>query len=238
MLKKIIKGGVVEKVPFDIEGLDRILYGGIPKYHDISICGGPGTGKTLLSFEFIYRGALRGEPGVFISLVETEESILENMKATFKNWKNIDELIEKGLLFIVKPDSLDVLSLADILEKHIVEHNISRAVIDSATVLKTTFSDDSKYRQTIQELLSLISGLQCTTLLTYEYPNYERTNMAFSVEQFIADGIINVYNLQRAEKRVRALEVVKMRGTRHVEELVPFKINPSGLEVYIGEKVF
>jgi circadian clock protein KaiC len=90
----------------------------------------------------------------------------------------------------------------------------------------------------MQELLSLIGGLKCTTLLTYEYPSYERNNMTFSVEQFIADGIINLYNLQRAEKRVRALEVVKMRGTRHVEELVPFKISASGLEVYIGEKVF
>jgi circadian clock protein KaiC len=228
----------VEKVPFDIEGLDRILYGGIPKYHDISICGGPGTGKTLLSFEFIYRGALKGEPGVFISLVESEESILENIKSTFKTWKDIDKLIENEKIFIVKPESLDVLALVDILEKYIVEHDVSRAVIDSATVLKTNFSEKSKYRQTIQELLSLISGLQCTTLLTYEYSSYERTNMLFSVEQFIADGIINLYNLQRAEKRVRALEVVKMRGTKYVEELVPFKINANGLEVYIGEKVF
>jgi len=228
----------VEKVPFDIEGLDRILYGGIPKYHDISICGGPGTGKTLLGFEFIYKGALRGEPGVFISLVENEESVLENIKETFKNWKDIDKLIQDKKLFIVKPESLDVLSLVDILEKYITEYNVERAVIDSATVLKTVFADQAKYRQTMQELLSLIGGLQCTTLLTYEYPSYERTNMTFSVEQFISDGIINLYNLQRSEKRVRALEVVKMRGTKYVEELVPFKINSSGLEVYIGEKVF
>ena len=228
----------MEKVPFDIEGLDRVLYGGIPIYHDISICGGPGTGKTLLSFEFIYRGALRGEPGIFISLVESEESILENIKATFTEWTDLDSLIEEKKIFIIKPETMDVLALADILERHITEHDVCRAVIDSATVLRTTFTQEQKYRQTIQELLSLISGLKCTTILTYEYPNYERTNMQFSDEQFIADGIINLYNLQRAEKRVRALEAVKMRGTRYVEELVPFKIKSSGIEVYIGEKVF
>ncbi|MCD6279280.1 circadian clock protein KaiC, partial [Candidatus Micrarchaeota archaeon] len=60
----------------------------------------------------------------------------------------------------------------------------------------------------------------------------------FGTEQFLVDGLIMLYNLERREKRVRALEVLKMRGTSYIENLVPFKITTSGIEVYMSEKVF
>jgi len=40
-----------------INGLDIITEGGLPKGRDSLICGGTGTGKTLLAMEFLLRGA-------------------------------------------------------------------------------------------------------------------------------------------------------------------------------------
>lgn len=43
------------------------------------MCGGPGTGKTLLGSEFMVRGALEyGEPGVFMSLEERPRDLTQN----------------------------------------------------------------------------------------------------------------------------------------------------------------
>ena len=44
--------------------------------------------------------------------------------------------------------------------------------------------------------------------------------------------------LEQQEKRISAIEVLKMRGTEHSKILTPFKITPNGVEVYVGEKVY
>jgi len=221
-----------------IEGIDRMLNGGIPINHTVAVCGGPGTGKTLMGFEYIYKGAKDGQPGIFVSLVENERLLVNNIKATFSDWGDLDSLMENGKIFVSKPSTLDIIGLADLIEKYIINNGVRRVVIDSANVLNVSFESEHEYRQTMQEFLSLISSMDCTTLMTYELPSYSRETPNFGVEQYISDGIINLYYIQRNEKRVRALEVLKMRGTGFVEELVPFKVMPRGLEVYVGEKIY
>ena len=54
----------IPKVATQIEGLDQILHGGFPVGRTTLISGGPGTGKTVLGLEFLYRGAMSGNPGM------------------------------------------------------------------------------------------------------------------------------------------------------------------------------
>src|ERR1044071_1375793 len=70
----------LEKVPTGIRGLDQVTHGGFPKGRTALVCGGPGTGKTLLGLEFLARGALLyNEPGVCIALEETADELITNM---------------------------------------------------------------------------------------------------------------------------------------------------------------
>src|SRR5262249_14442534 len=71
----------VSKVSSGIAGLDEITGGGLPRGRPTLVCGGPGRGKTLFSLEFLVRGALRGEPGVFVSFEETEDDLVKNMRS-------------------------------------------------------------------------------------------------------------------------------------------------------------
>src|ERR1700733_3554545 len=71
---------VLEKVPTGIRGLDQVTHGGFPKGRTALVCGGPGTGKTLLGLEFLIRGALLyNEPGVCIAMEETAEELVTNV---------------------------------------------------------------------------------------------------------------------------------------------------------------
>src|SRR5246127_3086649 len=71
---------MLEKVPTGIRGLDQVTHGGFPKGRTALVCGGPGTGKTLLGLEFLVRGAmLYNEPGVCLALEETVQEIVTNM---------------------------------------------------------------------------------------------------------------------------------------------------------------
>jgi circadian clock protein KaiC len=45
-----------DRVRTGITGLDAILLGGLPEGNITILTGGPGTGKTTLGLEFIYRG--------------------------------------------------------------------------------------------------------------------------------------------------------------------------------------
>ena len=46
---------VLEKCPTGIRGLDEITNGGLPKGRPTLVCGGAGSGKTLLGMEFLGR---------------------------------------------------------------------------------------------------------------------------------------------------------------------------------------
>src|SRR5713101_2018543 len=82
-----------------IKGLDAILGGGIPRGNVIVVTGGPGTGKTVLGIEFIYRGARQlDEPGLIVTFEMSTERLVED--AASLGW-NLDELQEQGKLKIV-----------------------------------------------------------------------------------------------------------------------------------------
>ena len=228
----------MNRVQTGIAGLDEMLNGGIPKRRHIALNGGPGAGKTSFGFEFVYRGAKMNENGVYITLEETEEDILANMKNTFPLLTDIDDLVKSKKIEIVKPDKLDMVHVAEILEDRIVSNKVSRATIDSATMIRMAFEHEIEYRQTLFEFLSLLRNLDCTTITTVEASTSRKEDMRFDIEHFVMDGIINLYNLDRGEKRIRALEIYKMRGTDHSRDLVPLKVTPSGIKVYVGEKVF
>ncbi|VVC01134.1 Circadian clock protein kinase KaiC [uncultured archaeon] len=228
----------MDRVKTGITGLDEMLNGGIPKRRHVAIYGGPGCGKTSFCFEYLYRGAEAGENGVYITLEETTEDIVENMRNTFPMMKNVDKMIKDKSLDIIKPDKFEMEEIASILEDRITNNDIKRAVIDSATMIRMSFGTDIEYRQTLFEFISLLRNLECTTITTVEATTAMKTEMRFDIEHFVMDGIINLYNLDKEDRRIRALEIFKMRGTDHSRELVPFKVTPSGIKVYVGEKVF
>ena len=59
-----------------IPKFDEILGPGIPWGSSLLIGGVAGTGKTVLSLEFLYQGALAGEKGILFSFEETAERLL------------------------------------------------------------------------------------------------------------------------------------------------------------------
>ncbi len=98
------------KVPTRISGLDNILAGGVPKGALTLLRGGPGTGKTMLGLEFVYRGALAGRPGVFLSFEERETAL--RRYAQNLGW-DLESLEKQGLLILIgahRSDTTNTLS--------------------------------------------------------------------------------------------------------------------------------
>ncbi len=72
----------LSKRPTGITGLDEITQGGLPTGRPTLICGQAGCGKTLMSIEFIVKGAtLYNEPGVFMAFEEQAEELALNVSS-------------------------------------------------------------------------------------------------------------------------------------------------------------
>ena len=242
----------MDKVKTSIKGLDVLLGGGIPLHYNVFLCGGPGTGKTSLSMEFLYRGALVGDNGLFLSLEEDTDSLIDNATATFTKWAKFNQLIKEKKLTVLTQESyihVDMPEtgvspyytfnkLHDKINEVIEDRKVKRVVIDSASILNLFFDNDLEYRRTLLNLLRDLKKKGCTAMLTAELQNVNRETVRFAVEHFVADGVILLYLLEQQERRISAIEVLKMRGSDHSKVLTPFKITPGGIEIFVGERVY
>src|SRR5690606_27782281 len=86
-------GGNEPRLKTGISRLDDLLGDGIPRGSSLLIAGVAGTGKTVLSLEFIYRGAKAGERGIYFSFEESEARLLATARGL--GW-DIDAEIERG----------------------------------------------------------------------------------------------------------------------------------------------
>jgi len=50
--------------------------------------------------------------------------------------------------------------------------------------------------------------------------------------------VIVLYNIKHGNLRLRAVEVLKLRGSKHEERIVPFKITDKGIVVYPKQELF
>src|SRR5437868_14611100 len=73
-------GREMPKTATGIRGLDEITFGGLPAGRPTLVCGGPGSGKTLLALTFLVNGALQfDEPGVLMTFEENAEEIASDV---------------------------------------------------------------------------------------------------------------------------------------------------------------
>ena len=126
----------IQKVPTQIKGLDEILHGGIPKSLTTVIVGGPGTGKTVMGMEYLYKGALNKEKGVFISFEERSESLKTNCMTL--GW-DLSELEDQGTLYMLTPNLTESVIISNefsidgllAMLKSLVNKGVKRICIDA-----------------------------------------------------------------------------------------------------------
>jgi KaiC/GvpD/RAD55 family RecA-like ATPase len=229
---------MMEKIKTGIEGLDELLFGGIPVGNQVFVVGGPGTGKTLLCNEFLLHGAEDGERGIFFALEEPAASVIKNTIETFSALpfkKYIDSNLISYVDVSLEKEEYSMGKFAQTLEEEIKKRDSKRVVIDSATLVKYLSTDVLSYRKNMVGVLQKLKSLNVTTLLTGELNTLKR-EIIFEPEHYIADGVISLYNILSDSKRFLGLEILKMRGTKHSKMFVPFEITPEGIKVKTYEK--
>lgn len=209
-----------------IDGLDAPLNGGIPEGNVVLLSGACGTGKTTLSMEFLTYGASHGENGIYFSVTEPFEKLLNDMKA-FNFFS--ESLVEENKLFIIDVSLLynrlgllgknrtieDIDTLLWALVDTVRALGIKRAVIDSITAVCSSLAEQSKIREFVFNLSRIFTRSGVTTILISELAGVNPGYSTYEVEEAVSDGIIILEDLQRMGNLVRTLQIVKMRGAAH-----------------------
>jgi len=84
---------VEERIPFDIEYMNKITKGGIPKKSLNIILAGTGVGKSLAMCHFASANLLNGKNVLYITMEMAEEKIAERIDANLLN-VTVDDLVK------------------------------------------------------------------------------------------------------------------------------------------------
>ncbi len=230
----------MRRVQTGILGLDQLLEGGLPEGSSVLLSGANGTGKSILSMQYIYEGARQfAEPGVFVTIESNMKAISWDMQSF--DW-DIQPLQEKKLMNIYKMNlgyARDAKAVVDkineeldLVAKTVNEMGAKRLVIDSTTAF-AVWMERTEFRPKLFELLDGLKELDCTTVFTAETREGRTEFSAFGIEEFVADGVIALYFIPPH----RSIFVRKMRGTAHSKNVHPFEITNKGIAVKPREQV-
>lgn len=217
----------MEKVSTGILKLDELLGGGYPKGKSILIAGEPGTGKTLLSLQYLIEGAKKGETGIYVSIDEKPEHVINDaMEMGWDLKKYLDEgkilVIDISSYFaklrMVHDDNFDYLKIIDDLAEHVTKMQATRLVLDPISPMIFSESSFTIMSEYIRKLIFTMDGNPyCTTLMTSHIPVSSNALGRYGIEEFLATGVIVLKLFRPSESRnqyIRSLFVRKMRGIR------------------------
>lgn len=232
------------KVKTGIPGLDSIISGGLRSGRSITVSGPPGSGKSTLGLQYLYSGAKDfDEPGVYLTMSQNIEDIKNECKS--HGW-DFDILIaeEKILMIDARPfkiqdeligkddslfrgEQLPFEHLTKLLLSGIKRIEAKRLVIDSLTILTMQYSDKFYMRQGLQGMIQALENFGVTSLVLSEYSETDE----IPLEWFVTSGIIQLRHTRKDDSMERSLQVTKMRGIKHSEQIHLIDIDSEGLHL-------
>ncbi len=255
-----------EWVKIGVPGFDELLEKGIPKSTNILVSGGPGTGKTIFCLQTLYNAVREGHDCLYATFEEAPRRLRQHMaefgwnvekveeKDTFLKLK-IGKAGKSGSLVIRQLDPLQIArSVEALLEKRAGRLSIKMEgipefvpaaltphmiALDSLSALESAFTGKpGGYRVYIEQLFRLFEKIGATTFLITETEDAPMRYSRTGVEEFLADGVLVLYNTKIRGLRIQAIEILKMRGAKHERKIAPMQITSKGISIFPSETVY
>lgn len=229
-----------ERVPSGNEGLDIVLHGGFMPRSSTLLVGEAGTGKTILSLQWLLSGASAGEVGLYVSLVEPAQVVARHVAGL--GWRldpiTVLDLAPSGHLAegaldeyrVFPPEDVEPAQEWEKITRGVSEQAPQRVVIDSLTHLAALATDRYQLRKRLQLLLRFLDEHGCTTLLLAD-PHLV-TEEPFV--EMVVDGSLWLTREVSNDRVItlRAAEARKLRGSDFESGRHPLKIGAGGLTVF------
>ena len=221
-----------------VEGLDRVLVGGLPVASLYLLEGEAGSGKTTLSLQFLHAGVARQEPTLLVAFSETLDEL-----ATFAashGWSLADIEImdlsdlrrifgETGQQTMFHSSEIEFTEVIEQIRARIQELRPTRVVIDSLSELRHLAGEGPRYRLHMETLKPSLLEHDSTVILA-DGPIAGIGGFALHT---LVHGVITLeYLTPEFGPYRRRLRIQKLRNVRFLEGLHDFEIRTGGITVY------
>lgn len=227
---------MIERVRTGIEGLDKLIEGGVPRNSVTTVTGGTGCGKTIMALQFIWEGIKNGENTKFISLEQQPETIKED--ALLFGW-DFNKAEKEGKLKVIYIPPYGERNFADRVIDQLRDEKVDRFVLDPVSTILGYYENNLyNMRNFFYRFINRIKEIKTTALLVTEMPESKsKTSLSrYDIEEFVVDGVIVLYYTGLESGAFRSLEVRKMRQTNHTPGSFPFKIERNKGIVVLDRK--
>ncbi len=226
-----------QRISSGVLGVDKLVEGGFKAGSINLVCGGAGSGKTTFAVQFLMEGLKAGEAGVYITFEERKQKLYDDMLEF--GW-DLEKYERIGLFRFLEytPEQIKrvLVEGGGTIDAVISQLRAKRLVIDSITSFALLFKDELTQKESSLALFELINRWGCTAVLTSQAIQLSPEELTAQL-QFEVDSIILFYHFKQKGVRNRAVEILKMRGTKTPEKTVKLDISSKGVVVYPDEIV-
>ena len=213
------------RIPSGIVGLDEVIEGGLRAHTATVIVGASGTGKSTFAMQYIMEGLDRGEQGLYITLDMEPEQIIQ--ESILWGWDRIQKYVDKQLFFFATTgsDFKTVVNeqLPELVKVRKDYQTPTRVVIDPLTPILWAERDKSVQRELISKLFTTLKEIGSVVATVEQHGGGLGVDgNDASTPIFLSDAVLSLKYEAIGGAFNRTLEIVKMRGTRHGEEVYPY----------------
>lgn len=239
VVKSSSGGAKISRMPTGIAGLDRLVDGGFMPGSAILVSGGPGVGKSIFCYQYVWEGLKNGEPCMFVSFEAPPDKVRK--EAGDFGW-DFAKYEKEGKLLILHVDptklaEIDISKYRDVtstiikdIQARAMRIKAKRIAIDPVSVFGLFLEGKAQVRRRTYEMVQKLIETGATIVMTCEH-HESGTAQMFGVETYVADGLIILYYVNIGADVFGNIEIRKMRRTDHAQGLYPTKITNKGLEV-------
>jgi len=220
-----------DKLGSGVTGLDPLLGGGFPNGSATLIAGSSGTGKTSICIQFLAAGARIGQRGLLVLLQENPTDLFTDARSIGIDLPRLerDKLIT---IMFLSPINICVDEVLYSIRQLVINHGISRVVLDSLSDLINSISDDNYMKDFVFTLTDLFGCNGITSLMTYDTGNiFGSFDLAHNKIAGFMHNLIFLRYVEMEGDISRALSVLKMRSSQHDKGIHEIVTTAQGLSI-------
>jgi circadian clock protein KaiC len=216
-----------KRLSVGVPELDKMLGGGLPVGYSMLLVGPSGSGKSILSVEFLAEGARNGEKSI---IAQFEKMPCQVMDA------KLDDLVKSGSVALLNLRQLD-LSIDETMQQLLLKAadiGASRIVLDSLSGFELSLAPEFRedLRESLYRMVTVLNAKGITLLMTTELEDhYSELRFSQHGSAFLVDAIVMQRYVEMAGQIKTVIAVVKVRGSAHSRDLRSFDITDNGIVI-------